>query len=335
MRSRSSSMAVDPHSPHEVLVAASRGAGAGAAPPVSTLTTLNSLSTALARAAVAAADHGAPASSPSPWSSPTASSKSLPGVRMVVATRWPSRCTSSGSSTMRRSGRRWSAWPSQCWVSFVAVRPRVTAPRVSRASVGGVRRSVASGRSAARGRGARPCVHAYTSTATTGMRSHTKLVCVAISSSTSTPTISTIASPRPTRLPSLLAQVAHAGSGASSTSSGRDARRGARRLLVERFSSSLAASARSSSGDAGAGIDQPSQLLLLVDSSGGSGGMTPSGSGLVCLLRTRRGLLLHATRLSSRLARQETRSARRPWRRQAHAGGVRSSARWRASTRSR
>jgi len=35
------------HSPHAVLVAASRGAGVGAFPPVSTLTTLNSLSTGL------------------------------------------------------------------------------------------------------------------------------------------------------------------------------------------------------------------------------------------------------------------------------------------------
>ena len=55
MRSRSSSIAVDPHSPHAVLVAASRGVGVGAVPPVSTLTTLNSLSTALPGAAVAAA----------------------------------------------------------------------------------------------------------------------------------------------------------------------------------------------------------------------------------------------------------------------------------------
>ena len=47
MRSRSSSMAVEPHRPHAVVVADSRGAGTGAAPPVSTLTTLNSLSTAL------------------------------------------------------------------------------------------------------------------------------------------------------------------------------------------------------------------------------------------------------------------------------------------------
>ena len=37
---------------------ASRGAGVGAAPPVSTLTTLNSLSTARPGAAVAAAEHG-------------------------------------------------------------------------------------------------------------------------------------------------------------------------------------------------------------------------------------------------------------------------------------
>ena len=47
IRSRSSSIAVDPHNPHAVLVAASRAVGVGAVPPVSTLTTLNSLSTAL------------------------------------------------------------------------------------------------------------------------------------------------------------------------------------------------------------------------------------------------------------------------------------------------
>jgi hypothetical protein len=47
MRSRSASMAVDPHRPHAVVVADSRGVGVGAAPPVSTFTTLNSLSTAL------------------------------------------------------------------------------------------------------------------------------------------------------------------------------------------------------------------------------------------------------------------------------------------------
>ena len=128
MRSRSSSMAVEPHRPHDDVVAASRGVGAGAVPPVSTLTTLNSLSTALPGAAVAAAD--APArrrAARRRGTSPTASSKSWPGVRIVVPTRWSSRRTSSGSSTMRRSGRRRSAWPSQCWVSIVAVRPRVTA----------------------------------------------------------------------------------------------------------------------------------------------------------------------------------------------------------------
>ena len=55
MRSRSSSIAVDPHMPQADVLADSRGAGTGAVPPVSTLTTLNSLSTALPVRAVAAA----------------------------------------------------------------------------------------------------------------------------------------------------------------------------------------------------------------------------------------------------------------------------------------
>ena len=47
IRSRSSSTAVDPHIPHAEVVAVSRGVVSGAAPPVSTLTTLKLLSTAL------------------------------------------------------------------------------------------------------------------------------------------------------------------------------------------------------------------------------------------------------------------------------------------------
>ena len=47
MRSRSSSIDADPHRPHADVVVATRGSGTGAAPPVSTLTTLNSVSTAL------------------------------------------------------------------------------------------------------------------------------------------------------------------------------------------------------------------------------------------------------------------------------------------------
>ena len=68
------------------------------------------------------------------WHSPTASSKSWPGVRMVVATRCPSRRISRGSSTMSSSGRRpRSPAPpaSKRRVRTVAVRPlgmRVTVP---------------------------------------------------------------------------------------------------------------------------------------------------------------------------------------------------------------
>ena len=47
MRSRSSSSAVEPHIPHADVLAETRGAGVGAIPPVSTLTTLNAVSTAL------------------------------------------------------------------------------------------------------------------------------------------------------------------------------------------------------------------------------------------------------------------------------------------------
>ena len=46
---------------------------------------------------------------------------------MVVATSVPSRCTSSGSSTMSSSGRRRSPSPSHRCVSTLAVRPRTTA----------------------------------------------------------------------------------------------------------------------------------------------------------------------------------------------------------------
>ena len=39
-------MVSEPHSPHDEVVVVSRGVGSGATPPVSTLTTLNSVSTA-------------------------------------------------------------------------------------------------------------------------------------------------------------------------------------------------------------------------------------------------------------------------------------------------
>ena len=51
-------MAVDAAHAAGRVVVVSRGVGGGAAPPVSTLTTLNSVSTARARAAVAALAHG-------------------------------------------------------------------------------------------------------------------------------------------------------------------------------------------------------------------------------------------------------------------------------------
>ena len=47
MRARISSIAVEPHIPHADVLAATRGTGIGARPPVSTLTMLNPLSTAL------------------------------------------------------------------------------------------------------------------------------------------------------------------------------------------------------------------------------------------------------------------------------------------------
>ena len=49
---------------------------------------------------------GAPASNPSVKQNPAASSKSLPGVRIVVDTTVPSSWMVIGSSTMRSSGRR-------------------------------------------------------------------------------------------------------------------------------------------------------------------------------------------------------------------------------------
>ena len=45
-------------------------------------------------------------SRPSVWQNPTASSKSLPGVRIVVETTVPSSWIVIGSSTIRSSGRR-------------------------------------------------------------------------------------------------------------------------------------------------------------------------------------------------------------------------------------
>jgi hypothetical protein len=47
---------------------------------------------------------GAPSRSPSVKQKPTASSKSSPGVRIVVVTSWPSSRISSGSSTINSSG---------------------------------------------------------------------------------------------------------------------------------------------------------------------------------------------------------------------------------------
>jgi hypothetical protein len=76
---------------------------------VSTDTTLNSLSTADPVPQYLHWRTGAPPSSPSVKQNPAASSKSWPGVRMVVATSTPSRWISSGSSTMSWSGRRRSS----------------------------------------------------------------------------------------------------------------------------------------------------------------------------------------------------------------------------------
>jgi len=108
----SSSTAVVPHMPQPEVVAVSRGRGGGARPPVSTLTTLNSLSTADPVPQYRQRRTGAPPSRPSLWQSPAASSKSWPGVRIVVATRTPSRWISSGSSTMSWSGWRRRPEPS-------------------------------------------------------------------------------------------------------------------------------------------------------------------------------------------------------------------------------
>ena len=74
--------------PHDDVVVATRGTGTGARAAVSTVTMLNSVSTALPlspqyRQPVT----GAPANSPSVKHKPTASSKSSPGVRIVVVTR--------------------------------------------------------------------------------------------------------------------------------------------------------------------------------------------------------------------------------------------------------
>jgi hypothetical protein len=46
-RCRNESIDADPHRPHEDVVVATRGVGIGARPPVSTVTTLNSVSIAL------------------------------------------------------------------------------------------------------------------------------------------------------------------------------------------------------------------------------------------------------------------------------------------------
>src|SRR6056297_2147625 len=72
---------------------------------------------------------GASPSRPSPWRKPAASSKSWPGVRMVVATSTSSRWISRGSSTTSSSGARPPSSPSKRRVSTVTVRPRGTRPR--------------------------------------------------------------------------------------------------------------------------------------------------------------------------------------------------------------
>ena len=63
-----------PHHPHDEVVVVSRGAGSGAAPPVSTVTTLNAVSTAEPVAQYRTVWTGAPASRPSVKQKPTASS---------------------------------------------------------------------------------------------------------------------------------------------------------------------------------------------------------------------------------------------------------------------
>ena len=95
-----------PHHPQLDEAVTSRGVGSGACPPVSTVTTLNSLAIALALLQYRTPVTGAPASSPSVKQNPTASSKSLPGVRIVVLTTSPSSWIVIGSSTINVSGRR-------------------------------------------------------------------------------------------------------------------------------------------------------------------------------------------------------------------------------------
>ena len=73
---------------------------------MSTVTTLNSVSTALPVPQYRAPVTVTPVSSPSVWQKPTASSKSLPGVRIVVDTVLPSSWMVIGSSTIRSSGER-------------------------------------------------------------------------------------------------------------------------------------------------------------------------------------------------------------------------------------
>jgi hypothetical protein len=67
-------MASLPHSPQLLVVLPSLGRGAGARPPVSTVTTFHSLSEAAPFAQYRTPFTATPASSPSVWQKPTASS---------------------------------------------------------------------------------------------------------------------------------------------------------------------------------------------------------------------------------------------------------------------
>ena len=81
-----------------------RGRAGGASPPVSTVTSLNSLATAEPLAQYRTPLTAAPPSRPSVKQNPAASSKSLPGVRIVVDTTMPSSWIVIGSSTISSSG---------------------------------------------------------------------------------------------------------------------------------------------------------------------------------------------------------------------------------------
>ena len=93
-----------PQKPHEDVVVASLGVGSGARLPVETVTMLKA-DAAAEPFAVLHFDDWLTAQ-PSLWQKPTASSKSWPGVRMVVATLVPSSPIANGSSVARVTGRR-------------------------------------------------------------------------------------------------------------------------------------------------------------------------------------------------------------------------------------